>query len=380
MALPSITVNISGDSFQTTSGEAVGSFVAGAVVSGTTLINALGTTAEVNQQHLTIDSLDNLWSRLNLVTDNGSGMVFDGAPGSSRWPFGPTGDWKTNFYKLETACSYGSIVILGVTQSEPFITNQIQVNAIFDCDGDSDSELSTILGNRDNDCLVLREIESKGDTADILESNYVYVYGKKQIIPNGSDIETESQNPIYIPLTVDTIGCMARTFRIAKPWYSPAGFTRGTIRNVYRLVDPPTGSESQTLYNNNINIVVSFPNQGIVLFGDKTGGEEKIGQKNLLLYLQEEIGKIARQSLFEINNEQTRTLFTLRANSALEAIKNQFGITEYRIICDSTNNTPEVVASGDFIAQVTYKPINSIKSVTITFTSIGEDQIIQSEE
>jgi len=393
MALPSVTVQISEDSFQVSSGEAVSTFYAGAVLSGMTLINALGTTAEVNQKYMVIPSIDNLWSRLNLNSGNGSGEIFDGFSGGqgaeypistseTRWPKGPTGDWKTVFYTLETVASYGAQIYAGTTSSNPFSTSDLKVNCIFDADGSSDANLSDILTNRSSDVLAIHSTIDKGATANPATKYHVFVYGTKEIIPRGSSIERETElgGPMQIPLSADLVGCLARTFRIAEPWYSPAGFTRGTINNVYRLVSPLTASEANTLYNNKVNPVLSFPNEGVLLFGDKTGGTERIGEVNLILYLQEQIGIIARQSLFEINNTETRLAFVNRATSVLQSVQNRFGITEYSVTCNETNNTPEVIANGDFVANITYKPLHSIKTVSITFTSASEDQILTTGE
>ena len=393
MALPSVTVQISEDSFQTSSGEAVSTFYAGGVLSSMSLINALGSSAEVEQGYMMIPSLDNLWSRLNFNSGNGSGTIFDGFSGGqgaeypittreTRWPNGPTGDWKTTFYTLETVASYGAQIYTGTAGSAPFVTSDITLNCVFDADGSSDSNLATIVTNRSNDLLAVHSTTDKGSSADIQTRYHVYVYGNKEIIPRGSSIEKEIETggPMQIPLSADLVGCLARTFRVADPWYSPAGFTRGTINNVYRLVAPLTASEANTLYDNNVNPVLSFPNEGILLFGDKTGSTERIGEANLILYLQEQIGSIARQSLFEINDTETRLGFVNRATSILQSVQNRFGITEYNIICDETNNTPQVIANGDFIANITYKPLHSIKTVSITFTSASEDQILTNGE
>lgn len=386
--MPSVTVTISEDTFRPSSGEASGTFVAGAVLSGLTLINALGTTAEVSQKYIHFTSLADLNSRLTLNSTNGSSYTFDGFSGGEgatypssstevRWPQGPTGEWRTAFHTIEAAAQYGAQVIAGVSSADPFTSNATEMHSIFDADGSSDDGtiLETILANRDNDILVVHSVTSKGATADPATKYHVYVYGKKEYIPAASTVEKETQlgGPLQIPLSADLIGCMARSFRVQNQWASPAGFTRGKILNVYRLVNPLNGTEANTLYANNVNPVLSFANQGILLFGDKVGNGDRIGITNLLLYLQREIGLITREVLFELNNASTRLAVTNRIVSVLQSVQNQFGIERYAVTCDETNNPEEIANAGNFVVKVEYKPINSVDTIVLEFVPESAD-------
>jgi len=386
MALPSVTVTISEETFRPSSGEVSGTFIAGAVVAGMTLINALGTTAEVSQQYIQFTSLADLNSRLSLNSGNSAGYTFEGFSGGEgalypssgtevRWPNGPTGDWRTAFHTIEAAAQYGAQVIVGVSSADPFTSSAQEMNCIFDGDGSSDSELATILSNRNNDLLVVHSTTNKAANPSEDSKYHVYVYGKKQYIPDASTLEKETElgGPLEIPLSADVVGCMARSFRTTNQWASPAGFSRGKILNVYRLVNPLSASEANTLYTNNVNPILSFANQGIVLFGDKSTNGDKIGLTNLLLYLQNEIGAITREALFELNNASTRTSVTNRVNSLLQSVKNQFGIERYTVTCDETNNPPEIANAGNFVLKVEYKPINSVDTIVLEFVPESAD-------
>jgi len=103
------------------------------------------------------------------------------------------------------------------------------------------------------------------------------------------------------------------------------------------------------------------------LFGDKTASGEKIGIVNLLLYLQEEVGIIAREALFEVNDAATRLAVTNRVRSLLQSVTNQFGIESFTVTCDETNNPPEIANIGNFVLKVEYKPINSIENIVLEF-------------
>ena len=382
MALPSVTVKISEETFRPSSGEGSSTFIAGAVLSGTTFIKAFGTTAEVNQNYIHFTSLQDLNSRLTLNSGNSAGYNFPGFSGGQgatyaisstevRFPDGPTGDnLRQVFHNIESAAQYGAQIIAGISSSDPFSSASLGLNCIFDADGASDDgRLEQILSARDNDILVIHSTTDKGATADPDTKYHVFVYGEKEYIPDASTVEKEIEKggPLKIPLSTDVVGCLARTFRVANSWSSPAGFTRGQILNVYRLVNPLTGAEASTLYANDVNPVLSFANQGILLFGDKSGSGEKIGLVNLLLYLQDEVGAITREALFEVNNDTTRSIVRNRVGSLLQSVQNQFGIESFTITCDETNNPPEIANAGNFVLKVEYKPINSVETIVLEF-------------
>ena len=396
MALPTVTVKLSEETFRPSSGEASSPFIAGAVLSSTTLIKALGTTAEVAQNYIHFKSLEDLNSRLSLNSGNSAGFDFPGFSGGQgatypintsevRFPDGPTASGadsglRQTFHNIESAAQYGAQVIAGICGADPFTSTSLSLNCIFDGDGSSDDgRLEQILTNRDNDILAVHSVTSKDATASQATKYHAYVYGQKEYIPDASTVEKEIEKggPLKIPLSTDLVGCLARTFRVCNSWCSPAGFTRGQILNVYRLVNPPTGAEASTLYSNNVNPVLSFPNQGILLFGDKTGNGEKIGLVNLLLFLQTEIGIITREALFEVNNDSTRSSVTNRINSLLQSVQNQFGIESFTVTCDETNNPTEIANAGNFVVKVEYKPINSVATVVLEFVPESEDNITE---
>jgi hypothetical protein len=198
--------------------------------------------------------------------------------------------------------------------------------------------------------------------------NYVKVYGEK------IHLDTTGAYSIETPLAADVAGCIARTDRDFYPWFSPAGSRRGRILNVLRLKRSLTTAEQDNLYANRINPVVTFPGDGTLLYGDKTGESttttlSRINVSRLFMYIKKSLAPVARSILFEQNDAITRSRFKIAAEGFLDRIVGQRGITEYRVICDSTNNTPEVVEANYFVADILIKPIPSINYVKITLTN-----------
>ena len=179
----------------------------------------------------------------------------------------------------------------------------------------------------------------------------------------------------YIPLNGDIAGCAARTDYTNDPWWSPAGLNRGQIKNVVRLAFSPGKTERDILYPKGINPVVSFPGQGTVLFGDKTllakpSAFDRINVRRLFIVLEKSIATAAKWKLFEINDEFTRASFVNMISPFLRDVQGRRGVTDFKIVCNATNNTPEVIDRGEFIASIFIKPSRSINWVTLNFVSV----------
>ena len=198
--------------------------------------------------------------------------------------------------------------------------------------------------------------------------NYASVLGEKVHLDlTGSSFRTTQMAP-------DLAGCIVRNDRDGYPWFSPAGPRRGRILNVVRLNRNLTEAEQDIVYESGVNPVVTFPGDGTILFGDKTGETDtstlsRINVSRLFQYIKRVLGPVARGVLFEQNDSFTRERFTLAAQTFLNRIVAQRGISEFRIICDSTNNTAEVVEGNYFVADILIKPVTSINFVTITLTN-----------
>ena len=191
----------------------------------------------------------------------------------------------------------------------------------------------------------------------------------------------------YIPLNGDIAGIMARTSINSFPWFSPAGATRGTINNAIKLAYNPSQAQRDTIYPKRINPVIFSPGSGIIMFGDRTAQKEasafdRINVRRLFLTIEGTIERAARSQLFEFNDELTRSNFLNIVEPYLRDVKAKRGISDFVVICDETNNTPDVIDSNTFKADIFVKPARSINFIGLTFvatrTGISFDEVVGS--
>lgn len=178
----------------------------------------------------------------------------------------------------------------------------------------------------------------------------------------------------YVPLNGDIAGICARTDFTADPWFSPGGFTRGQVKNVIKLAVTPSKTERDTLYKAGLNPVVTFPGQGTVLFGDKTmlskpSAFDRINVRRLFITLEKSISTAAKFQLFEFNDSFTRAQFRNLVEPFLRDVQGRRGIVDFRVKCDDSNNTAEVVDRNEFVAEIFIKPNRSINFITLTFVA-----------
>ena len=182
---------------------------------------------------------------------------------------------------------------------------------------------------------------------------------------------TVSTNLIRTPLAPDVAGCIANTGR---PWYSPAGIKRGRILNVVRLGNKLTSLAQDTLYDNNVNSVISLPGSGTLLYGDITNASDTSSLVSLnvirtIIYIRTVLQSIASAVLFEQNNADTRGSFTVQAEGILNRIKADDGLSEYSVVCDETNNIQSIIDAKAFVADISVKIPGSINYINITLTN-----------
>jgi len=187
----------------------------------------------------------------------------------------------------------------------------------------------------------------------------------------------DKYNNVYrwIPLNGDVAGLCARTDQTRDAWFSPAGLNRGQIKNVTKLSWQPTKADRDNLYKNNINPVVTFKGEGTVLYGDKTlqtkpSAFDRINVRRLFIVLEKSISKAAKYSLFEFNDEFTRSQFRALVEPFLRDVKGRRGIYDYKVVCDETNNTPQVIDSNQFVGDIYIKPARSINFIHLNFVAV----------
>mgnify|MGYP003121809205 CR=1 FL=1 len=178
----------------------------------------------------------------------------------------------------------------------------------------------------------------------------------------------------YIPTNGDIAGLMVRTEIDQFPWYSPAGQQRGQLNNAIKLAYNPNKAQRDSLYEARINSIVTLPGVGTVLYGDKTAlnfasAFDRINVRRLFLTVEKALEGLANDQLFEFNDEITRSSFTNAVEPYLRDVQAKRGLYDFRVICDSSNNTPEIIDNNEFRADIFLKPTKSINYVTLTFVA-----------
>ena len=196
----------------------------------------------------------------------------------------------------------------------------------------------------------------------IFDSGYKYMYDRYNDVYR------------YVPLNGDMAGLAARTDLTNDAWFSPAGLNRGIIRGAVKLAYNPNQTQRDELYRARVNPVVSFPGQGIILFGDKTGlstpsAFDRINVRRLFIVLEKAIATASKFQLFEFNDEFTRANFRNLVEPFLREVQGRRGITDFLVVCDETNNTGEVIDRNEFIAEIYIKPARSINFITLSFVA-----------
>ena len=194
----------------------------------------------------------------------------------------------------------------------------------------------------------------------VFDSTPVYVYNKY------------ADRYEWVPACGHMAGLCAYTDEISDPWFSPAGFNRGQLRGVTKLAYNPKSIDRDDLYNSNINPIVNVTGQGIILYGDKTGQTrpsafDRINVRRLFITIQRVCAQAAKFQLFELNDEFTRNAFINTIDPYLRDVQGRRGITDYKVVCNETNNTPQVIDTNRFVADIYIKPARSINYISLNF-------------
>jgi len=207
----------------------------------------------------------------------------------------------------------------------------------------------------------------------VLDSGYKYMYDRF------------NQQFRYVAMNGDIAGTCARNDINNFPWFSPGGTARGAILNAVKLAYTPNKVHRDKLYSNRINPIITSPGAGIILFGDKTGlgrssAFDRINVRRLFIFLEKAIAAAAKDILFEFNDEITRINFINIVEPFLRDVQSKRGIQDFIVVCDETNNTPAIIDSNEFVADVYIKPARSINFIGLTFvatrTGVSFDEVI----
>lgn len=217
-------------------------------------------------------------------------------------------------------------------------------------------------GNEQDAIVAFRNLLTSSSYA-FMDGNWKYQYDKYNDLYR------------YLPLNGDVAGCAVRTDTTRDPWFSIAGYDRGQIKNIVKLAWNPTQAQRDVLYKSGVNPIVTFPGDGTVLYGDKTlqskpSAFDRINVRRLFIVLQKAIARASKLSLFEFNDEFTRAQFVAFVEPFLRDVQGRRGIFDFRVVCDTTNNTPEVIDSNRFVGDIYIKPARSINFIQLNFVAV----------
>ena len=385
MALrPNVTVSIVDNSFVVVNGEDSGSHVSAMYspyATGDNLVDIFGVTLERNNKYMTVESAGSWVSKLNGTTFGGTGS-------------GPTGEWRNDWYSAYNYLLYGGL--LRITNDTTALYDETIV-----LDSAFTSSITEIqagwvknMCNARTDLVGIIGVTYQGYTggtvtsgvtayppgADSAALNTIMLVGGEKVALGLSN--TGVENYVDVPLAGDVAGCLVRTDREAKQWFSPAGTRRGRVLNTVRLKKNPTASEQDNLYTAKINSVIGIVGSGTFLFGDitreaaATSTLTRINVVRLINYIKKTLGRTAFGVLFEVNDVITRSLFTNAARGFLQQIQDGRGLYGFKIVCDESNNPGAIIDANQFVADVFIKPTKSINYVKLVITNVNTDAVL----
>jgi phage tail sheath protein FI len=232
-----------------------------------------------------------------------------------------------------------------------------------DCVAVASPSRSSVIGNPDPTATILTNAPLTRSSYTVIDNNFFKVYDKY------------NDQYIFIPAASSTAGLMAATDLQSAPWFSPAGERRGRYLGVTDLAYSPSKADRDELYKAGINPIANIPGSGVLLYGDKTyqrrpSAFDRINVRRLFLTLERAIGEAGKNVMFEMNDEFTRAEFVNIVEPLLREVQGRRGITDFRVVCDETNNTPAVIDRNEFVASIFIKPARSINYVTLNFVAV----------
>jgi len=275
-------------------------------------------------------------------------------------------DKITAFNKFQDAEEVDIGLLIGGVASATVALQLIAIaEARKDCVAFLSPELADVVNNEGSEADDVVDFRNNLGSSSyaVLDSGWKYQYDKYNDVYR------------YVPLNGDTAGVTAATEANRDAWFSPAGFNRGNFRNVIKLPFNPRKSERDQLYKNNVNPVVTFMGSGTVLFGDKTllakpSAFDRINVRRLFIIMEKAIARFARAQLFEFNDAFTRAQFVGAVEPFLRNVQGRDGLTDFKVVCDDSNNTGDVVDRNEFVGDIYVKPNRSINFIQLNFVAV----------
>ena len=207
--------------------------------------------------------------------------------------------------------------------------------------------------------------------------NVLNRYSSYLVVDSGWKYQFDKYNNIYrwIPLNADIAGICAYTDNVSETWFSPGGYSRGKLKNVVRLAWSPDQTQRDALYKSGINPVITQVGEGTLLLGDKTmqkkpSAFDRINVRRLFIVLEKVVSRAAKYNLFEFNDAFTRAQFVAMVEPYLRTVQGRRGITDFKVVCDESNNTPDIIDRNGFVGDIYIKPARSINFIQLNFVAV----------
>lgn len=312
-------------------------------------------------------------------------------PGASNWGTSSVAKTFTNinspFSASMTAGANGIIANSEITTAYNFFAGEDATEISLLVSGPGNATIATALislAESRKDCMVFLSptkssvVNNAGnETTSILSFRSGLTSSSYAVLDSGYKYQYDKYNDVYrwVALNGDVAGLCARTDSVRDPWFSPAGSNRGVIKNVIKLAWNPVKTDRDNLYVQGINPVVTFQGEGTLLFGDKTmlnrpSVFDRINVRRLFIVLEKTIARAARTTMFEFNDQFTRSQFVNLVEPFLRDVKGRRGITDFRVVCDTTNNTSDIIDSNRFVGDLYIKPARSINFIQLNFVAV----------
>jgi hypothetical protein len=308
------------------------------------------------------------WGGVASGTFNGKGLIVSasmtgGASGSASTP----GNIQTGLDKYKNA-------------------EEVDVTLLMTGDATAATQIHAInnIAEYRKDCVVFisplqaNVVDNAGsEVTDVIDHRNSMPSSSYAFMDSGWKYMYDKYNDVYryIPLNGDIAGCCAFTDQSRDPFWSPAGLDRGNIRNAIKLPFNPNKTDRDNLYKNGINPVTAMPGSGILLFGDKTllakpSAFDRINVRRLFILLEKSIARMANSFLFEFNDAFSQSRFTSTVEPFLRDIQGRGGVQDFSVVCNESNNTPEVVDRNEFRGDIYIKPSRSINFIQLQFVAV----------
>lgn len=348
-----------------------GFVVTGGSTSANTATNELWNQEALNN---TFNSIGNKTFTLNTGVDYSSGGGLAATPGSLQTSY------QLFANRDNVAVDY---LIMG-----PGLANEVDTQAkaiqLISIANDRKDCIAFISPHRDN---VIGLTNTETQTNNIVRFFNGIISSSYAVFDSGYKYTYDRFNNLfrYIPCNADVAGLMVRTAINAYPWFSPAGQERGVLNNAIKLAYSPSKAQRDILYSNRVNSIINQNGTGIILYGDKTAlsyasAFDRINVRALFLVVEQALERTGQAQLFQLNDALTRSNFVNIVEPYLRDVQAKRGIYDFRVVCDESNNTPDIIDNNEFRADIYLKPTKSINYVTLTFvatrTGISFEEVV----